>query len=188
VTHSGIDDWIYWQLLLQSIVFTNNSKNSGSIFSRIVFPGLPETSWRLIYDCTDWRLQCEWIPLYEWTSYIVSRRTRRKHIRYCWEVFSARCVTTNTARTTEDTAPLLLTYVCWNVFTELLPSNRSMRHNRVYWVQKQGRIELQGKNFLTRNLNSKNRKWSYMRNDCNYIVMRNVWLEEGHRKEHYNLN
>jgi hypothetical protein len=27
-----------------------------------------------------------------------------------------------------------------------------------------------------------------MRNDCNDFALWNVWLEEGYRKEHYNLN
>jgi hypothetical protein len=58
-------------------------------------------------DWIDYRLQYEWIPLYEWTTYIFSRRIHRKHIRYCWEVFSARCVATSTARTTENTVPAL---------------------------------------------------------------------------------
>jgi hypothetical protein len=43
ITGSGLYDWIYWQLLLQSFVITTNYKNSKSIFSLTLLPWLPRT-------------------------------------------------------------------------------------------------------------------------------------------------
>jgi hypothetical protein len=40
ITASGLDDWIYWQFLLQSIVIIVIYKNSQSIFSRTILPWL----------------------------------------------------------------------------------------------------------------------------------------------------
>jgi hypothetical protein len=123
---------------VQSLLITINYKNSHSIFSRTLLPWLPRThpilvlvlrlssllrwlTWfwftshslliderLLICNCTDCRLQCEWLPIYECTTYMGSRRIHRRHIRYCWEVLSALCAITSTTRTTENTAPVLL--------------------------------------------------------------------------------
>jgi hypothetical protein len=44
ITEFGLDDWIYWHLLLQSVVITvSYYKNSQSIFSRTLLPWLPRT-------------------------------------------------------------------------------------------------------------------------------------------------
>jgi hypothetical protein len=43
ITGSGLDDWIYWQLLLQLLIITISYKNSQIIFSRILLPWLPRT-------------------------------------------------------------------------------------------------------------------------------------------------
>jgi hypothetical protein len=45
----GLDDWIYWQLLLESLVITINYKNSQSIFSWKVLWGLAPFSFTF-YD------------------------------------------------------------------------------------------------------------------------------------------
>jgi hypothetical protein len=65
----GLDVWIYWQLILQSLVFTINYKNT--IFSRPFFldcRGLAPFSFSF-YD---------WLLIYDRTTYTVSRRI---HIR-----------------------------------------------------------------------------------------------------------
>jgi hypothetical protein len=43
ITGSGLDYWIYWQLILQSLVITINYKNSQSIISRTLLPWLQTT-------------------------------------------------------------------------------------------------------------------------------------------------
>jgi hypothetical protein len=43
ITGSGLDDWSYWHLLLQSLLVTVSRKNSQSIFSRTLLPWLPRT-------------------------------------------------------------------------------------------------------------------------------------------------
>jgi hypothetical protein len=40
---SGLDDWIYWHLLVHSLVITINYNNSQSICSRTLLPGLRTT-------------------------------------------------------------------------------------------------------------------------------------------------
>jgi hypothetical protein len=126
-----IDIFFYSHSWLQSITRTHNQSSSElffldcrglapfsfSFYDRLLFYG----DW-LVSDLrvthsdllTTSHLRLHWIltlyesiPLYEWTTYIASRRINRKHIRYCWEVFNARCVGTSTARTTENTAPVL---------------------------------------------------------------------------------
>jgi hypothetical protein len=59
ITGSGLDDWIYWQLLLQSFVITINYNNSQSIFSRTLLPWMSRTRpiLVLILRLTDW-LRC----------------------------------------------------------------------------------------------------------------------------------
>jgi hypothetical protein len=74
---------------VQSPIIIINYKGSQSIFSRTLLPWLPRTrpilvlslsttvfpstvtDLVMIYDCTDCRLQYEWIPLYESTIYIL---------------------------------------------------------------------------------------------------------------------
>jgi hypothetical protein len=43
ITRFGLHDWIYWQLLLQSLVITINYKNAESVFSRTLLPWLPRS-------------------------------------------------------------------------------------------------------------------------------------------------
>jgi hypothetical protein len=43
ITGFGLDNWIYWLLLLQSPLITINYHNSQSIFSRTLLPWLPRT-------------------------------------------------------------------------------------------------------------------------------------------------
>jgi hypothetical protein len=43
ITGFGLDDWFYWQLLLQSLVITINYKNSQSIFSQTLLSWLSRT-------------------------------------------------------------------------------------------------------------------------------------------------
>jgi hypothetical protein len=150
ITGYGLDDSISWQLLLQSLIITINYKNSQSIFSRTLPTWLPRTrsvqrltslllwlTWLwftshslliyerlLIYDCTDCRLQHEWIPLYRRTTYRVSRRTHRKHHLLFRSVYCA-------LRTNEHSTDYRNHRSCivGRVFTEPLPSNRTIRHN-----------------------------------------------------------
>jgi hypothetical protein len=75
LTGSGLDDWIYWRLPLQSLVITINYNKSQSIFSRTLLPWLPRTRSILVLVlqmASD--LQLDYL-------YIFSRRTHRKHIR-----------------------------------------------------------------------------------------------------------
>jgi hypothetical protein len=74
MTGFGLDDRIYWHLLLQSLLIKINYNNSQSIFSRPLLPWLPRTRPILIPVLR--------LLIYDWTTYIVSRRIRRKHIRY----------------------------------------------------------------------------------------------------------
>jgi hypothetical protein len=75
ITGSGLDDWIYWQLLLQSLVITINYKNSPILFRRTLLPWLPRARPILILVL---RLPDFWSTKTD--SYILSARTTyRKH-------------------------------------------------------------------------------------------------------------
>jgi hypothetical protein len=73
ITGSRADDLIYWQLLLQSPVIKINYKKSNQSAAEPFFldcRGLAPFSFSF-YD---------WLLIHDWTTYIVSRRTDRKHI------------------------------------------------------------------------------------------------------------
>jgi hypothetical protein len=109
IAGSGLDDLTYWQLLF-SITRNHNQlqeltiKSSAELFF-LDYRGLAPFSfydWLLFYgdwlgsdlrvtqlwipndDWSDCWLQYEWMPLYERTTYMISRRIHRKHTRY-WE-------------------------------------------------------------------------------------------------------
>jgi hypothetical protein len=163
ITGSGLDDWIYWQPLLQSLVITINYKNSQSMTA---YDSLHSRSSRSLsfYDCL--LFYCDWLGShlrvthsllnYEWRTELTAdcstnefrltngllyslELTHRKHIRYRWEVFSARCVATSTARTTENTVHVLLAacllehvyraVVLQLVYASLYESNRMLKYN-----------------------------------------------------------
>jgi hypothetical protein len=70
--------WIGWLDLLtpsfQSLLVTIIYNNSQAIFSRTLLPCLPRTRSILV-------LVYDWLLIYDWTTYVVKRRTHRKHIR-----------------------------------------------------------------------------------------------------------
>jgi hypothetical protein len=68
---SGLDDWIYWQLLLKSLLIIIDYNNSQSIFSRTLLWLARTRSILVLRLLPDLRLHC----------FIASRRIHRKHIR-----------------------------------------------------------------------------------------------------------
>jgi hypothetical protein len=65
ITGSGLDDWIYWQLILQSLLIIIKYKNSESIFSRTLLPWLTRTRpiLVLVLRLTPTELRCLLHPL-----------------------------------------------------------------------------------------------------------------------------
>jgi hypothetical protein len=59
---SGLDDWIYWRLLLQSLLITVKYKNSQSVFNRTLLPWLLRTH-SCSHSTTDWTAS----PELNWT-------------------------------------------------------------------------------------------------------------------------
>jgi hypothetical protein len=73
LTGFGLDDWFYRQLVLQSLVITINLQPNHSFL--IVEDSLHSCSLSF-YD---------WLLIYEWTIYMVSRQNHRKHcFLYCY--------------------------------------------------------------------------------------------------------
>jgi hypothetical protein len=72
-----IGSWVYWHLLVQSLVIAINYNNSQSIFSRTVLPWPPRTRSILVLRLTRFWFTNECILI--WTAgYIVQGRTPRK--------------------------------------------------------------------------------------------------------------
>jgi hypothetical protein len=67
ITGSGLDDWIYWQLLC-AVSPNHNQLQKLTIFSRTLLPWLPRTRSFSFYNSD---------LIYDWTTYIVSRRNHR---------------------------------------------------------------------------------------------------------------
>jgi hypothetical protein len=129
ITDSGLDDWIYWHLFLQSplikITYRNSDQSSAedSLHSRSHPHSTTDCSLRYTPLCPHSLGSLELrnsTTARDFPCLIKLRHgPRRKHLYY-FGVFSARCIATSTARTTENTAYLslaawLLQRVYWTV-------------------------------------------------------------------------
>jgi hypothetical protein len=125
---SGLDDCIYWQLLLQSLVITISYKNSQSIFSRTLLPWLPKTRSILVLALRLPPTELRWLLYPLGTDHAQKTQLFYSYVRVCWgshviatEQVHRRagcCVATISAWSTQKT-PLLYCclLVCLNVFT-----------------------------------------------------------------------
>jgi hypothetical protein len=85
ITGSGLDDWIYWHLLVQSLVMTMNYNNSHSIFSRTLLSWLPRLApilvlvlvLRLTYESLT---NLSWLTLHSWTLSSTTGLIQRSHV------------------------------------------------------------------------------------------------------------
>jgi hypothetical protein len=145
---SGLDDWIYLRLLLQSLIITINYKNSQRLSADPVFLECQGLAPILV-------LVLRLTLIYDWTTYIVWRWTHRRHIHcpamdicephrkhhflYCiysalhrngsYPIVACVFVVAYRCRLYLATGCLPRTCLRRNMFTKSLPSNGSACHS-----------------------------------------------------------